>query len=378
VIYFNNAATTYPKPKQVTEAVARCIEEVPEAQFRNSASGHGSILNKCRENLARLFHIEEPDRIFFTSGATEALNLIIRGLSFKGKHVVTTVTEHNSVLRPLAAFIPGWIGKDNEQVSVVNCDLKGEIAVEEIEKSIRKNTSALFINHCSNVTGAVQDIQRIGEMTRSRGILLIVDASQSAGFINIDVEKTGIDILVFTGHKGLFGIQGTGGFYLRPGLDLEPLKYGGTGKDSHIISLPSGPFEYEVGTMNVPGISALNSGVEYVLKHFDTIVAKEGRLTAKLRSCLNKIEHVSVYCSLENICAPIVSFRIAGLSPSDLGYVLNAYGFVTRTGLHCAPLMHKALSTYPEGLVRVSLSCFNTEEEIDSLVRVITEISESM
>jgi cysteine desulfurase family protein len=378
VIYFNNAATTYPKPKPVIKAVTSCIEEVPEAQFRNNVDGYGSILSQCRENLARLFHIGEPDRIFFTSGATEALNFIIRGLPFDGKHVVTTVTEHNSVLRPLSAFVPGWTGKDNEQVSVVNCNLTGKISVEEISKSIRNNTTAIFINHCSNVTGTVQDIQRISEITRSRRILLIVDASQSAGCINIDAEKTGIDILVFTGHKGLFGIPGTGGFYLRPGLDIEPLKYGGTGRDSHIIRLPSGYSEYEVGTMNIPGISALNSGVEYVLKHFDTIVAKERRLTTKLRSSLNKIEHVSVYSSLENIFAPIVSFRIAGLSPSDLGYMLNAYGFVTRTGLHCSPLIHEALSTYPEGLVRVSLSCFNAEEEIDSLVRVITEISESM
>lgn len=376
MIYFNNAATSYPKPQSVVDAVNSCICAVPGSQYRNNIDNGGGVVEQCKANLATLFDIRYPEKIFFTSGATESLNLIINGLGLSGKHIITTVTEHNSLLRPLVNFTT----EQDTSIDFVPCDTFGQVPIDEIEKRIRPKTFAVFINHCSNVTGAVQDIEVLGKLTRTKGIILIVDASQSAGTVEIDVEKYGIDILVFTGHKGLLGIQGTGGFYIRPGLSLKLTKIGGTGKDSHIIKLPADYEEYEPGTMNIPGIAALNSGVEFILNTgLSEITQKKQLLVTRLISRLKKFKSLYLYSAPGRNQGPVVSFNIKGLPPGDVGYILYHSGeILVRTGLHCTPLIHKYLSKDTLGNVRVSFSYFNTETEIDVLLNLIKQIHDSI
>jgi len=378
MIYFNNAATTFPKPQSVIDAVNKCLQQAPTDQFRNNTET-GEIISQCKNNLAKLFHIKTPERIFFTSGATEALNMVIKGLNFSGKHIVTTTTEHNSVLRPLSRFIEAYNSTGNKTITYVDCNSDGFVPVADIEKNIKANTIAVIINHCSNVTGVLQDIEKIGKITRNRGVLFIVDASQSAGSVNIDVEQSNIDLLIFTGHKGLMGIQGIGGFYVRPGIKLRATKLGGTGKDSHIINFPEDYQQYEAGTMNIPGITALNQGIKFILDtNTEKIIAKEKRLTTKLFSELNKLKNVIIYAKSAENHGPALSFNIKGVPPGDVGYILQHSGeYVVRTGLHCAPLIHNALNASEKGTVRVSFSFFNTEKEIDGLVKIIQQINNS-
>lgn len=374
MIYFNNAATSYPKPKVVIDAVNECIRSMPVSQFRNNTDTCSRIIEQCRNSLAMLFNIKFPERIFFTSGATESLNLIINGLNLKGKHIVTTVTEHNSLLRPLVNFTTGQSDDNNAVIDYVPCDRFGNVSVPEIEKRFRDNTVAVFINHCSNVTGAVQDIKRLGKITRSKKILLIVDASQSAGTVDIEVDKSSIDVLVFTGHKGLMGSMGTGGFYIKPGLSLFLTKVGGTGQDSHIIKLSTDYEDYEAGTMNLPGIAALNSGVKFILgTGLSHVIEKKQFLVSKLISGLQKCKSVELCsCNGENQ-GQVVSFNIKGFPPGDIGYLLQQCDIIVRTGLHCAPLIHQHLLTGQNGNVRISLSYFNTEQEIDSFLEIIRQ-----
>lgn len=382
MIYLNNAATGYPKPFQVIKAVNNCIRKLPAGQFRNNSGGqlqNISIENKCRNNLARLFNIKEPERIFFTSGATESLNLVINGLECENQSVITTVTEHNSMLRPLfSRFAPKGI-KNSKNITIINCDEKGKISVSDIEKNIKPDTFALFLNHCSNVTGTIQPLEKIGKLTKEKGILFIVDASQSAGHIKIDAEKSNIDILIFTGHKGLMGISGTGGFYAKKGIPLHPVKTGGTGKDSEISELPEDYQEYEAGTLNISGITALNCGVESILRTgIDKIANKESNLTNMLLYGLKKADKIKIYAREETTRAPVVSFNIEGLKTADVGYILAAQDIIVRTGLMCAPLMHRALGTFPEGAVRASMSYFTTEKEIVKFIQLISEINNSI
>src|SRR5690554_5533955 len=232
MIYLNNAATTYPKPKTVLASVLNCLTNVPVGQYRSDFLPEEDVVNRCRQNLAKLFNIKTPERIYFTSGATEALNMVLMGLPFKGKHVITTVTEHNSVLRPLANRLRPLLKRKEACITFIKCNAGGKILPQDLKRSIRANTVAVIINHCSNVTGIVQNIEEIGYITREKGIMLIVDAAQSAGCVELDVEKQKINILIFAGHKGLFGMQGTGGFYLDKNIALTPTKFGGDGKNS--------------------------------------------------------------------------------------------------------------------------------------------------
>jgi cysteine desulfurase family protein len=380
VIYFNNAATSYPKPQSVTAAVNSCISAEPGSQYRNNVNSESNIIEQCKANLALLFNIRKPERIYFTSGATESLNLIVNGLKLHGKHVITTVTEHNSLLRPLINFTSARIPNSTTFIDYAPCDANGHVSVAKIEEIIKPETVAVFINHCSNVTGAIQDIETLGRITRSKGILLIVDASQSAGAVDIDVEKMGVDILVFTGHKGLLGIQGTGGFYIRSGISLELTKVGGTGIDSSIIKLPADYDDYEPGTMNIPGITALNSGVKFILDTgLSHIVEKKQFLVSMLVNGLKKHKNIFLYSSEGQSQGPVVSFNIKGIPPGDVGYILYHSGeILVRTGLHCTPLIHKYLSCDNNGNIRISFSYFNTVQEINVLLDLIKQILKSV
>ncbi len=357
MVYLNNAATSYPKPPSVIEAMTAALSSPPVSPLRSSLSQGGDLLASLRQQLGRLFSISDWERIFFCSSATDAVNRIVQGLSWK--HFTYTEDSHNSVLRPL---LNSLVTSDDGQYD------------------------CLFLNHCNNVTGEICDIPAATASRASR--LLMVDAAQSAGCIPIDVDGWGIDILVFTGHKALFGPMGTGGYYVSRRLDLRPAQFGGTGRDSSVIRYTGkGDWEYEVGTQNMPGLAGLKAGVDYVLERgVEDIFRKEQQLTLWLVDELRSIPKVNVYLpavspaggSIANQ-GPVVSFNIVGLNPSDVGYILqNSYGITLRTGLHCAPLVHRRLGTGKHGTVRASLSDFTTRRDIQTLVDAVNEISKSL
>lgn len=377
MIYLNNAATTYPKPACVQKALDACLQSPPPAQFRSTADfGREDIFAACRKNLGQLLGIADTDRIFFTSGATEAMNTVIGGLPLEGRQVLTTQTEHNSVLRPLMN-LPGFAGQN--RVIVAPCGKYGRVDPDALESCITGKTGALIVNHCSNVTGMVQDMPRIAALARKHSLRLIVDVSQSAGCLPVDADAWGVDALVFTGHKGLFGVPGTGGFYIRRSVALCPLQFGGTGRNSAQLTYPDGDFEYEVGTRNAPGIAALNAGVNYVRRiGIPAIAARERRLMHRLYAGLARAKAAVVYGNDGQTLGPALSFNIRGLPPSDVAYILyGSYGIVVRTGLHCAPLIHQCLGTQRNGTVRVSVSYLTAEAEIDTCIKAVCEIGRS-
>lgn len=376
MIYLNHAATTYPKPVSVLEAVAHSLEDVPQSQYRSAVAGdHRRDVSKlCRGNLARLFQIENPERIFFTGGSTQALNMAILGFRSKRRHIVYTAAEHNSVLRTIFDGMRDKIESGQILPVEVGCDRGGYVDMEAMERAITEDTGLVIVNHSSNVTGAVQDMAQIGRWAEEKGACLLADVSQSAGALPIDVGAMRIDMLAFTGHKGLYGIQGTGGLYVRKGVTLRPLLFGGTGKDSRTL-VPAEPF-YEVGTMNTPGIVGLNAGVEYVLETgLEEIMTRERTLIGKLYQGLMGIPGVTVYGDRQPE-GTALSFNIDGFSPSDVGYILaGAYEIQVRTGFHCAPLLHRYLGTEKEGTVRVSVSAMTKEEEIRLFLDAVREIT---
>ncbi len=373
MIYLNNAATTYPKPQCVAEAHAEALCAPPAGQFRSGGqSGGRDVLACCRKNLGKLLGIGNPERIFFTSGATDSLNQLFHGLQRKGRKVLVTQTEHNSVLRPLLNGIAA-----DAVTETVPCDKNGWVSPEAFEERITAETGLFVLNHCSNVTGMVQEAARFGEIAKKHGVLFLLDASQSAGCIPVDCDGWQADALVFTGHKGLFGPQGTGGFFLRDGVRMKPYRYGGTGKDGSRLVYGEGDFEYEVGTQNGHGIQALNAGVEYILERGVEKIAEEERLLMKrLYEGLAEMKGVTVYGEKERNRGPVLSMNVAGLRPSELAYILqNGYETVVRAGLHCAPLIHRVLGTEGYGTVRVSVSALTERQEVENFLEIMGEIA---
>lgn len=374
MIYLNNAATSYPKPNCVLEAFDACVNTPPLSQFRSSADFEkNDLFDECRKNLGRLLGILETDRIFFTSGATEAMNTVISGLPIGNKQILTTQTEHNSVLRPLLN-LPGFASKN--RMIVAPCGKFGKIDIKALEHSLTENTGALIVNHCSNVTGMVQDMEQISRFAKKHNLILIADVSQSAGCLPVDADTWGVDALVFTGHKSLFGVQGTGGFYIRSSIDLQPFKFGGSGRNSALLTYTGKNYEYEVGTQNTPGIAALNAGICYILNiGIQNIIERESRLLKKLYYCLGQLHSVSVYGTYEENKGPVISFNVKGFSPSDVAYILFCNDeIVVRTGLHCSPLIHEQLGTQKNGTVRISVSYLTTENDIDVFLNAMIEI----
>ena len=375
MIWLNQAATTFPKPRCVLEAHAAALSAPPEGQFRGSAARNRDVFDRCRENLGRLLGIADADRIYFTSGATDAANALVNGLPLAGKRVLATQTEHNSVLRPLMN-LTDRVGS----VEIVSCDPLGRVDPADAARMLSRPAAALFVNHCSNVTGMVQDIPALMEIAHRHGALLVLDASQSAGCLPVEADAWGVDALIFTGHKALFGPQGTGGYYVRPGVPIRPFRFGGTGRNSRQLTYDNGDYEYEVGTQNAPGIAALNAGVEYVLERsIDAIHAKERELMKALYEGLASVPGVTLYGDYERCHGPLLSFNIRGLTPSDVAYILSgSYGIAVRAGHHCSPLIHDAMGTPERGTVRVSVSDMNTKADIDALAAAVREISESL
>lgn len=295
MIYLNNVATTFPKPQRVIDAVNDFITQIPCDPKRSGfqKENYSDIPGNCRRKLAELFNCSSPEQIIFTSGSTEALNLAILGSHLEGGHVVATTTEHNSVYRPLKK-----LEKEGRiQLTLVDCDETGLMAPEDIAAACTVKTKAVIVNHCSNVTGVVQDLYAIGAAVKKTDALFIVDASQSAGFIPIDVMAQKIDLMAFTAHKNLYGISGSGGLYIREGLKPEPLKYGGTGVRGDLLLQPETmPIYYEAGTPNRVGIAALNAGLDFIEETGpETIHQKKVELTAQIYRALSKIPNVTIY-----------------------------------------------------------------------------------
>ena len=377
MIYLDSSATSFLKPPQVAEAVFRSFNTIGNA----GRGAHAPTLNASRliydtrEKLAALFGTPDPSRIAFTCNATEALNIAIHGAIHPGEHVITTACEHNSVLRPLYLK-----EKEGTELTIIPADKKGRIRYDLLESSVKSNTSAIVLTHASNLSGNVTDLAFVSNFAKKHGLLLIVDASQTAGSLPINVVKMGIDILCFTGHKGLFGPQGTGGLYVREGLTLSPLKSGGSGIHSFDRQHPTDmPTALEAGTLNGHGIAGLNAGLDYILSTgVKNIHAKEISLTRRFVNGISDISDLKLYGDIDApLRTPIISLNIGNMSSASVSDILwEDYEICVRAGAHCAPLMHKTFGTEKQGAVRFSFSCFNTEAEIDTAIQAMHEIAE--
>lgn len=377
MIYFDNAATSFPKPEEVYEAINKAMREYGANPGR---SGHklalkaGRGIYETRELLCRLFNISNPMNVIFTYNATDGLNLAIKGLLKPGDHVITTSMEHNSVLRPLKA-----LEKLGVKVTIIQCDSMGFINIEEIEGNITEATKLIVTTHASNVTGTIFPIKDIGKIADKYDVTYMVDAAQTAGVYDIDVEDVKIDILAFPGHKSLLGPQGTGGIYFKDGTDILQMKEGGTGSKSDLLIQPEMlPDKFESGTPNTPGIIGLGAGIQYILdRGIENIRSHEKELTRYFIEELKKIDIVRIYgpCDVEKQ-APVVSINIGDEDSSEVSYILDkVFDIGVRPGLHCAPLAHKTIGTFEQGTVRFSIGPFNTHQDIEKAVDAIKKIA---
>lgn len=400
-IYLDNAATSFPKPPQVTEVMAHYMREVGANPGR---SGHrlsleaSRIVEHAREHLATLFHIADPTRIAFTMNVTESLNMVIYGFLNAGDHVITSSMEHNSVIRPLkhleeTSFIT---------VTIAPCDKKGFLDIDALPKLLQKNTTLMVLNHASNVCGTIQDVRAVKNAIGD--VPLMLDAAQTAGCYPIDVEADGIDFLAFTGHKALLGPQGTGGLYIKEGLTVHPLKRGGTGSVSELMQQPEFlPDALESGTRNNVGIAGLGAAVDFILgEGVKKIREHEETLTAALLKALYHVPGITIYGPLRaedqtatlsitfdrilpiesdqafGGCGSInLAWMEEGIPPPEAADILNSeYDIFVRVGLHCAPLAHQTLGTFPEGTVRISMGYFNTLQDMEDTAKAIRKIAE--
>lgn len=377
MIYMDNAATTMRKPQEVVDAVMNAMCSMGNAgRGAHAASLSASrVIYNAREALARFFGAENPKQIVFTNNSTESLNIAIKGLFEPGDHAVTTMLEHNSVLRPLYEMQEKGV-----EVTIVKSDKKGNISYEELEDAIKENTKAIVITNASNLTGNYVDVKRVGEIAKKKGVLLIVDASQTAGVYPINVKEMNIDILCFTGHKSLLGPQGTGGLYVREGLKLRPLKCGGSGVQTYLKKHPDDmPTALEAGTLNGHGIAGLGAAIEYLEKEgIDNIRAIELKHMWHFYNGVKDIPGVKIYGDFDTeVRCPVVTINIGDYDSSEVSdELLMTYGISTRPGAHCAPLMHEALGTVGQGAVRFSFSHYNTEEEVEIAINAIRELAE--
>ncbi len=377
MIYMDNAATTMHKPRKVIDAVVRAMSSMGNAGrgASEAALSASRIIYDTRDRLAELFGAEDARRIAFTSNSTESLNIAIKGILNPGDHVITTVLEHNSVLRPLYEMEKRGAG-----LTIIGCDEKGMPDLTAMEAAIKENTKMIICTNGSNLTGNYVDVSVIGKMAHAHGLLFVVDASQTAGVFPIDVQKMNIDILCFTGHKGLLGPQGTGGIYVKEGIELRPLKTGGSGiqtySKEHPVQMPAA---LEAGTLNGHGIAGLHAALEYLEEEgIDNIRKRENELMWRFYNGVKDVPGVKIYgdYSQSERCA-IVTLNIGDYDSSEVSdELLMEYDISTRSGGHCAPLMHEALGTVEQGAVRFSFSHYNTEEEVDTAVRAIHELAE--
>ena len=377
MIYLDHAATTLQKPPEVGQAMLAALQTAgnPGRGAHEPTLHAARLVYGAREALAELFHAESPACIAFAANATQALNTALCGLLAPGDHVLTTVCEHNSVLRPLYRLRGQGV-----QVDFVGVDAQGKLRCEQFAQRLRPNTKAIVVTHASNVTGCVTDLVRVSAFAKAHGLLMIVDAAQTAGARPIDVQELGLDVLCFTGHKALLGPQGTGGLYVRPGLRMAPLVVGGSGVHSFAEAHPSEmPTALEAGTLNVPGLAGLEAGVRWILAQgVEALCDKETALAQLFYENIRGVPGVIVYggCSA-GPHAPIVSLNLAGEDSARVADALwEEYGICVRAGAHCAPLMHKALGTVEQGAVRFSFSHQNTAQEALAAAAALRALAE--
>lgn len=379
MIYLDNAATSFPKPKQVYERMNQYLREEAanpgRSGHRMSVEAERQIM-QARSLLARLFKIKNPDQLIFTLNCTDSLNIAMKGVLREGDHVITTNIEHNSVSRPLNALEKS----KKVQLTRINASPEGFTDPSDIKKAIQKNTRLIAMTHASNVIGTIQPIRAAGKIAREKGILLLVDAAQTAGAVPIDVEADFIDMLAFPGHKSLYGPPGTGGLYVGSHVSLAPWREGGTGVDSESAVQPEKmPFLLESGTPNSVGIAGLAEGAEFILKEgVQKISWHEQKLVQKLRKGLSQIPGVKLFGSDDvNQTVQPVAFLPEFVDPAEFSVILDeSFEIAARAGLHCAPSTHKLIGTFPKGCVRFSPGYFNTEKEIDSAIDAVKEIQE--
>jgi cysteine desulfurase/selenocysteine lyase len=376
MIYLDNAATSFPKPKRVIDAVTRYLTEIggnPGRAAHAPAREASGLIERTRRLLASLLGKVDPSRIIFTPSATVALNLAIKGLLKSSDHVLTTSMEHNSVLRPLNGLAE--LGVTH---SLIPCSSSGELDPADILPLIQPHTRLIVLVHASNVTGNLMPVGEVGKVARERGILLLVDAAQTMGKMAIDPEKLLVDLLAGPGHKGLLGPMGTGFLYVKPGLELEPLWEGGTGTQSESLKQPqTWPERFESGTCNAPGLAGLAEGIAEVQQlGFAAIAAHEQRLVEILLDGLSQLPGIIVYGPKDHrFCTGTLAFNVQELECSEVAHILDtAYSIAVRSGLHCAPAAHRTIGTFPHGAVRVSVGPYNTEEEIHTLLEAVSKI----
>ena len=377
MIYLDHAATSFHKPPEVAEAVYHALQGTG-----NSGRGaHGAALNasrlvyKTRETISHLFHVGDPSRVVFTSNATESLNIAIQGLLKPGDHCITTSLEHNSVLRPLYLM-----EKRGVNLTVVPADKKGCILIESIEAAVRGETKAVVLTHASNVTGNVLDIERAGKVCKQHGLLLILDASQTAGLLPIDMEKVGISALCCSGHKSLLGPQGIGMLCLANGVQPDPLKVGGTGVDSFSHVMPKFlPAALEAGTLNTHGLVGLLAACDYLNKYDQLRIFQEATdLANRFVDGVKDLPGATLYGDFNAaVRTPVVALNLRDIDSGEIADELfERFGIATRAGAHCAPGVHRVFGTVEQGMVRFSFSHFNTNNEVDEAIRALRILEE--
>lgn len=377
MIYMDNAATSFPKPECVYQAIDgynRMVGANPGRGSNQQSLKAGSVMVEAREALSRLFNIDDGNQIALMPNVTEALNVGLKGLLQKGDHVITTSMEHNSVARPLYALTQAGV-----EWTAVQCDQEGRLDPQDIRKAVRTNTRLICILHVSNLTGTIMPIEAVGQIARENDLLFMVDCAQSAGILPIDVKKQHIDLLAFTGHKALMGPQGTGGLYVKSGTKIEPLKVGGTGSLSEFLEHPQMmPDLLESGTHNMPGIAGLLAGLGFIEETgLEVICSQEKRLTAVLLEGMKTIDGLQVY-GTENPDARtgVIAFNMKNIDCGAISMALDyEFGIITRSGTHCAPLAHSTIGTLRLGACRLSPGFFSTEKEILSVIKALETIS---
>jgi cysteine desulfurase/selenocysteine lyase len=379
MIYLDNAATTFPKPEAVYAAMDRFLRSScanPGRSGHRMAMASQKVVAQCRQAVAELLGAPSPERVVFTMNATEAINIGLKGTLKPGDHVITTGMEHNAAARPLNRLAESGVA-----ITFVPASADGVVDAEAVCAEIRPETRMIAMTHASNVVGTIQPVEQIGEAVRGTSVLLLVDAAQTAGAMPMNAAELGIDLLAFAGHKGLLGPPGTGGLVIGERADPEPLREGGTGTKSEQPVHPTGlPERLEAGTVNVSGLAGLLEGVRYLTERgVDAVRCHERELGERLFEGLSAVDGVALYgpASFERRVG-VVSFNIEGMEPADVAAILDtSFDIATRPGLHCAPLAHECLGTYPLGSVRMSVGPFTTEEDIDAAVDAVGQIAAS-
>lgn len=378
-VYLDNSATTYPKPEEVYTSVLNYMKNIGanpgRGGYANALEGDRIIYN-CRESLMKLFNFDKLENVIFTANITQSLNIVLKNVIKDGWHVITSSMEHNSVLRPLSTLKE----TKNIDLDIIECSADGVINVEDFRNAIKPNTKLVALTHASNVIGSIQPLEEIGKICREKNIYFVIDSAQSAGAIPVDFYKIGCNALTFTGHKSLLGPPGIGGFLIDDALNEEALPFieGGTGSLSQSIIQPDFlPDKFESGTLNAPGIAGLLSGINYIMKEGITAIQeREQELSQHFINELLNIPSIKVYGFKDaSLRTPTISINSSKINNAELGFILDReYGIMSRTGLHCAPLAHKTMGTFPEGTLRFSLGPFNDKKDINYALHALNSI----